>query len=213
VSRSLRYAVLIPLAILAFALEFVVPHPGWELPLRSGVLIAACVVWYLLWATMRMPASASRGDAAAPVSPAEQRAWVGLLFTAAILVFYALRGGEMVAADGTMAPAASAIGRHIGTLVLVWLVVMRVLRRRWHDTVDEDERDRAIHARACGWARSALSVFVFGVALAFAFSPLDRLGWARPMMLSNLMMVGLVATSLVEYTATGLSYWRDRHRA
>lgn len=213
-SRSLRLAILIPLSILAFYLLFVLPDIGLGWPGGLAVLAGAWIVWYLLWATMQESAiAAGTDDTAAPVSPGEQRAWIGLAFTAAILVYFALRGSQMVAADGTMAPEASAIGRHIGLLVVGWLVVMRVLRQRWRDRVEEDERDRLIQARACSWARIGLSVFVLCIAVMFAFSPLDRLQWARPMTLSNLLMTGLIASSLLEYAVTGLAYWRDRRSA
>ena len=209
--RSLRYAVLIPLSILAFYVLFVLPDIDLGWPGGLTMLAGAWLVWYLLWATMQESAAAAKtSELAVPVSPGEQRAWIGLIFTAAILLYYALRGSQMVAADGTMAPEASAIGKHIGMLVVVWLVVMRVLRKRWRDTVEEDERDRGIRARANSWARIGLSVFVLGIAVMFAFSPLDHLAWARPMAVSNLMMTGLIASSLLEYAVTGVAYWRDR---
>lgn len=212
--RSLRYAVLIPLSILAFYVLFVLPDVDLGWPGGLAVLVGAWFVWYLLWATMRETAAAAKtGETAVPISPGEQRAWIGLIFTAAILVYYALRGSQMVAVDGTMAPEASAIGRHIGMLVVGWLVVMRVLRKRWRDTVEEDERDRTIQARASSWARIGLSVFVLGIAVMFAFSPLDHLQWAKPMVISNLMMAGLIASSLLEYVVTGVAYWRDRRGA
>lgn len=212
-SRSLRYVVLIPLSILAFYVLFVLPDIDLGWPGGLAVLAGAWVVWYLLWATLQESAAAKAGDDAAPVSPGEQRAWIGLVFTAAILIHYALRGSQMVAADGTMAPEASAIGRHIGMLVVGWLVVMQVLRKRWRDTVEEDERDRSIQARAGHWARIGLSVFVLCIAVMFAFSPLDRLAWAQPMTLSNLLMTGLIASSLLEYAVTGVAYWRNRRSA
>jgi uncharacterized membrane protein len=213
-SRSLRYAVLIPLSIIAFYVLFVLPDIDLGWPGGLAMLAAAWLVWYLLWATMQESAAAAKtSELAVPVSPGEQRAWIGLIFTAAILLYYALRGSQMVAADGTMAPEASAIGKHIGMLVVGWLVVMRVLRKRWRDTVEEDERDRQIQGHASGWARMGLSVFVIGLAVMFAFSPLDHLAWAKPMTLSNLLMTGLIATSLLEYAVTGLAYWRDRRSA
>lgn len=211
----LRYAILVPLAILAFYVLFVLPDIdlGWLGGL--ALLAGAWVVWYLLWATLQKSVAAAAGadNAAVPVSPGEQRAWIGLVFTAAILVYYALRAPLMVAADGSMAPEASAIGKHIGMLVAGWLVVMQVLRKRWLDKVEEDERDRGIQARACNWARIGLSVFVLGIAMMFAFSPLDRLQWARPMTVSNLLMMGLIASSMLEYAVTGVAYWRDRRSA
>ncbi|MEO7072499.1 MAG: hypothetical protein ABI300_05845 [Rhodanobacter sp.] len=213
-SRSLRYAVLVPLSVLAFYVLLVQPDIdlGWFGGL--AMLASAWLVWYLLWATMRQSAAEARTDeAVAPVSPGEQRAWIGLIFTAAILVYYALRNSQMVAADGSMAPEASAIGGHIAMLVIGWLVVMQVLRKRWRDTVEADERDRQIESHASGWARGALSIFMLALAVMFAFSPLDRLAWAKPMTISNLLMAGLIATCMFEYAITGLSYWRDRRGA
>lgn len=212
--RPLRYALLIPLSVLAFYVLFVLPDIDLGWPGGLALLAAAWLVWYLLWATLQESAAAARADeSVAPVSPGEQRAWIGLVFTVAILVYYVLRSSQMVAADGSMAPEASAIGKHIGMLVIAWLVVMRVLRRRWRDTVEADERDRQIEFRASAWARGGLSVFVLSLAVMFAFSPLDRLAWAKPMTISNLLMTGLIVSSLLEYAVTGLSYWRDRRSA
>lgn len=213
-SYPLRLALLIPLSIAAFYVLFILPDIdlGWVGGL--ALLAAAWVVWYLLWRTLRELAGRARGsDTIAAPSPGEWRAWVGLLFTAAILVYYALRGSQMVAADGTMAPEASSIGEHIGMLVVGWLVVMRILRKYWRDTVEQDERDHQIQTRASHWARGGLSVFMLGLAVMLAFTPLDHLRWAVPMALSNMLMFALIAASLVEYLVSGISYWRDRREA
>lgn len=212
--RSVRYAVLIPLSVLAFYVLFVLPDIDLGWPGGLALLGGAWLVWYLLWATMRESAAAAKTDeSVAAVSPGEQRAWVGVAFTAAILVYFVLRSSRMVAADGSMAPEASAIGGHIGWLVIAWLVVMQVLRKRWRDIVQTDERDRQIEARASGWARGGLSVLLLSLAVMFAFSPPAQLAWAKPMTISNLLMIGLIASCLLEYAVTGLSYWRDRRGA
>jgi hypothetical protein len=211
-SPALRYLILVPLSLLAIYALFVLPDVDLGWPGGLALLGGAWLVWYLLWATLRKSAAAARiGDEAAIASPGEQRAWIGLVFTAAILGYYALRASQMVAADGSMAPEAAIIGRHIGFLIVGWLVVMRVLRKRWRDTVEMDERDRIIDARANAWARWTLSLFVLALAVLLAFSPLERLHWVTPMALSNLMMVALIGSSLLEYAVTGVTYWRDRH--
>lgn len=211
-NRAIRYVVLIPLSALAFYVLFLARGVDVGLPGSLAVLGAAWVVWYLLWATLQQSAPAAKSDdAIALLSPGEERAWVGLLFTAGILAYLALHSAQMVSADGSMAPEASRIGRQIVMLILFWQIVMQVLKRRWRDAVERDERDRIIDARADRGALIALSVFVIGVAVTFAFSPIDRLAWAKPMTISNLMLYGLIGSSALGYLATGVSYWRDRH--
>lgn len=209
--RSLRFALLIPLSLAAFAVLFLLPgiHLGW---VGSGaVLVAAWVVWYLLWRALReRSAQSSHSDGVAMPSPGEWRAWIGLLFSAAILLYLGTHNAQMVATDGSMSRAAAPIGRHIALLVIAWLVVMQVLRKYWRDTVQSDERDRVIQTRATSWARAALVVFVIALAVMFAFSPLDRLQWATPMTLSNLLIASVIGSCVLEYLVSGLSYWHDR---
>ena len=213
-SRPLRYAVLVPLSALAFYVLFVLQDVDLGWPGGLAVLVGAWLVWYLLWATLQQSAAATDPEGGvAAASPGERRAWIGLAFTTAIVIYYALRSSQMVAVDGSMAPAASAIGKHIGMLVVGWLVVMQLLRSQQADAVQSDERDRQIEARACGWARAGLSVFVIALAVTFAFSPLDRLAWAQPMAISNLLVIGLMASCMLEYLAIGVAYWRDRRDA
>ncbi|MGH8127229.1 MAG: DUF2178 domain-containing protein [Gammaproteobacteria bacterium] len=211
-NRSLRYAVLIPLSVLAFYALFVMPGINLDWLGNLAIFAVAWLVWYLLWATMKKSAAAAKTDeTVATISPSEQRAWVGLIFTVGILIYFALHSAQMVAPDGSMAPRASRIGQHIVMLIIFGLIVMRVLRKRWRDAVKQDERDRIIHARANRWARIALSIFVLSVAILFALSPLDHLQWAKPMAISNLMMFGLIACSVLGYLVTGVTYWRERH--
>lgn len=125
------------------------------------------------------------------ISVGEQRASIGLVFSAGIRVYFALNGAQMAAPGGRMAPAASTLGRQIVMLIIFWRIGMQAPRQRLRDAVERDERDRAIQARACNWARMSLAVFVIGAAVMFAFSPLDHLAWAKPMTVYNLLMFGL----------------------
>jgi hypothetical protein len=133
------------------------------------------------------------------------------VFTGAILVYFAVDGWKLIAADGSPAPEAAEVGRHLGFLIFGWLVVMQVLRKRWRDTVEMDERDRGIGARANAWARWSLSLLVLGLAVTLAISAPDRLPWAKPTVVSGLLVVALLVASLVEYAVTAISYWWDRH--
>ena len=211
-NRTVRYVVLIPLSALAFYMLFIMRGVDLPLPASLALLAAAWVVWYLLWATLQQSSATAKTDASiALLSPGEQQAWVGLLFTAGILAYFALHSAQMVAADGSMAPEASRIGRQIVMLIIFWQIVMQALRKRWLDAVERDERDRVIDAQCNRTTLVALSVFVLAVAITFAFSPVDRLAWAKPMTIANLLVAGLIAASALGYLLAGVAYWRDRH--
>lgn len=209
---TLHYLILVPLAVVAVYVLFIAPDVdlGWIGSLL--MLGGAWTVFYLLWRgpTVIPSNGDDDGEAPATVSAAERDAWVGLAFTAVILAYFTLRASLMVDADGSMAPEASEIGRHIAVLVIGWVVLSSILRRSQRDAVNEDERDKAIAHRATAWARMTLVVFVIGVAVTFAFSPAERLQWAGPMVISNMMMFGLIISCLIEYAVTALDYLRQR---
>ena len=107
-------------------------------------------------------------------------------------------------------PDANAVGRNLAMLLVAWALISSTLRHRWKAHVQEDERDREIHVRACQWAYSALVVGIVGLALMFGFSPVARLQWATPLMIANSLIFMLMVSSLVSYFVAGVSYWRDR---
>src|SRR3546814_15938888 len=92
-------------------------------------------------------------------------------------------------------------------------VLSSVVASRWKGQVQEDERDREIARHASGWWRGALIVFLVGLAVMLGFSPAERLHWASHMMIANLLVLALMWGCLVEYAATAVVYWRDRHLA
>ncbi|HET7300702.1 MAG TPA: DUF2178 domain-containing protein [Oleiagrimonas sp.] len=207
----IHLAVLIVLSLVAFAALF----SGFDFGLnRTGsaiLLVGAWVIWYLLWKTLHAWTASDDDEAVSAMpSPGEWQAWIGLLFSLSILIYLSMHHSDMVAPDGGMSPAARVIGAHIVMLVISWAVVMQVLRKYWHDKVHHDERDRSIQARASRCARCVLTVFMIGLAVAFAFSSRDHLQWAQPMTLSNLLISGLILASVIEYLVAGLSYWHDR---
>lgn len=96
-SRTLRYAVLTPLSVLASCVLFVLPDIDLGWPGGVAMFLAAWLVGYLLPAATQVSAVAGKTDESiASVSPGEQRAWIGLVFTAAILIL--LRAAQF--ADG-----------------------------------------------------------------------------------------------------------------
>ena len=152
--------------------------------------------------------SSTSSGAESAASPGEQKRWVDLVFTSAIAaVMLAHADGVWRAVDvGDL----RAIGRPIGMLLVGWIVLAAIPHRRIGARVQEDERDRAVEARAAAWSHAALALAVLGVALLFGFSPASRLQWATPIVTANLLVLALVGSSFVGSAVALVCYRRDR---
>ena len=173
---------------------------------NAGIALLVTVTWVSLYAVGRMP----NGDLDNAVSPGEWRAWIAFGFTAAIAAYAIAHAQVFQGPPLWQNPDANRVGRNIALLAIAWAILSQVLGARWRGKVQEDERDRAIEARASSWARIVLSVYAIGLAVMLGFSPAARLAWAPPPMIAHLLIVGLVLSCLVEYGVTAVSYWRDR---
>lgn len=181
-----------PRALLGF-------DPG---PLGMFALVASTVAALLLLS--RTPRE--RLDRA---SPAEWKAWIGLGFMLAGVLYFLSRI-PLFAVSDWRDPHAAAVARNLVLLLVVWTVLSSTLAARWKGRVQEDERDREIDASAAGWGRAALVFCVVGIAVLLGFSPPARLQWATHFMVANLLVFALMWGWLVEYAATALMYFRDR---
>jgi uncharacterized membrane protein len=103
------------------------------------------------------------------------------------------------------------IPRDLVMLLIAWIVLSWIVRARWKDEVQEDERDRDIAARASGWGRGALVFCVIAIAVTLGVSPPQKLAWATPLTVAHMLVLALVWSSLFEYAAAAVQYWRDRH--
>jgi hypothetical protein len=171
-----------------------------------GMALLVTTAWGALYALHRQP----RGELDAVISPGEWQAWIGLVFMAQTIGYLLLKSDAFLGPQLPHNPDASAVGRNVGMLLVAWAVIASVMRDRWQGQVQEDERDREIEARASGWGRGALTFCIIGLAVMFGFSPLERLQWATPLMIGNLLVFALLWGCLVEYAAAALMYWRDR---
>ena len=174
---------------------------------NAGIALLVTVTWVSLYAVGRMP----NGDLDNAVSPGEWRAWLGLASTLVIGAYAIVHAHVFQGAPLWHNPDAIRVGRNIAMLLVAWAILSRVLDARWRSAVQRDERDREIEARAAQWARIALVVILVAYAVLFSFSPAERLAWAPPPMVGHLLIVGLIASCVVEYAVTAFSYWRDRH--
>ena len=196
-------------AIALPALWLLLAGPGQVLGVDTGKLgmfLLVTAAWTSLWALSQLPP----GEDEARVSPGEWKAWIGLGFMLVATVYFMAKlhliGGESV----PHAPLSSAVARNLVLLLVAWAVLSQVIASRWKGRVQEDERDREIEAGASEWGRGGLVFVVIALAVLFGFSPIDRLQWATPFMVANLLVFALMWGWLVEYAATVVMYWRDR---
>jgi hypothetical protein len=195
------------LVIGGVALWLMLAGPDRLLGIESGNL-GVSVVMLIGWASLYGISSAPRGELEDAVSPGEWQAWVGLGFTALIATYFFTKAALF--AGATDLRDVQAVARNIVLLTIAWVIVSGLLHARWKDRVLTDERDREIEARAASWGRLALVFVVISIALILAFSPAEKLRWATPIALGNLLVFALIWSCLVEYAMAALGYWRDR---
>jgi len=198
---------LIVLAGVAFWLLLAGPDRlfGWDTG-KMGMILLVGSAWGLLYAVSRLPREALARSA----SPAEWQARVGAGFTLVAIAYFLSKMHVFNDAALTHNPGASAVGRNLVLLLIAWTILSQVLAARLKGVVEADERDREIAVEAAGWGRGALIVCVIGIAVMLGFTPVERLDWATPLMIGNLLVLALMCGWLCEYAATLAFYWRDR---
>jgi hypothetical protein len=178
---------------------------GWDTG-QLGMALLIASAWGLLYAVSRMPREALERSA----SPAEWKARIGAGFILVAMAYFFAKMHVFNDAPILRNPHANAVGRNLVMLLIAWAILSEVLASRWKGAVEEDERDRQIAVQAAGWGRGALIFSIVGVAVTLGFTPADRLEWATPLMIGNLLIFALMWGWLCEYVATLILYWRDR---
>lgn len=209
--RPWMFAPLLAIAAVATALLLAGPERLLGVDTGNvGVALLITATWTSLWLVAALPASGLEGE----VSPGEWQAWIGSAFLAVAVAWFALKL-PLFAVPGPIwaNPDAAAAGRTVVMLMVAWAIVSAVLAGRWRERVSSDERDRQIEARAAGRGRALLVLLLVALAVTLGFSPSDRLHWATPLLLANLLLLFLMLSSLVESALTAVSYWRDRRGA
>ena len=178
---------------------------GWDAG-NLGMVLLAASAWGLLHAVSRLPREALARSA----SPAEWKARVGAGFTLIAMIYFFAKMHVFDDAPIPHNPDATAVGRNLVLLLIAWTILSNVLASRWKGLVEEDERDREIMVQAAGWGRGALIFSIVGVAVLLSFTPAEKLEWATPLMIGNLLISALMWGWLCEYAATLAYYWHDR---
>lgn len=203
--KRLPLRLLASLLAAAGALWLMIAGSGQLLGFDLGQLGSVALVT-VAWVSLYQLGHGSSGALDEAVSPGEWRAWIGLAFMLAAVIYFFAK----LPLFGSDNPDARVVVRNLVTLGIAWAVLGQVLASRWQGKVQEDERDREILQHASQWGRGALVFLVIGLAVTLGFSPAARLAWATPFLLANLLILGLMLAWLVEYAAIGAQYWRDR---
>ncbi|SDQ47120.1 hypothetical protein [Pseudoxanthomonas sp. CF125] len=196
-------------AVMALWLLFAEP-PGRVMGLdmgQLGMVLLVGVACMALYATDR----ALRNGFESAASPGEWKARNGFVFILGAVLFSLISletlGQSFAVVFG---PDTRAVGRNLVMLLGAWILLSRVARARWKHEVQEDERDREITARASRWGHGGLVFCVIAMVVTLNFSPSERLIWATPVAIANLLIFALMLGSLLEYGAAATYYWRDR---
>ena len=173
---------------------------------KLGMFLLVTAAWTSLLALSKLP----RAQDEALASPGEWKAWIGLGYMLVATVYFLVKLHLFAGESVPHAPLSSGVARNLVMLLVAWVVLSQVVAARWKGRVQEDERDREIEANAAEWGRGGLVFCVIGLAVLFGFSPEERLQWATPFMVANLLVFALMWGWLVEYAATVAMYVRDR---
>ena len=193
----------------AFALWLLLAGPARILGFDSGQAGMVLLVATAGLSLSRI-STTPRAQLEGMASPGEWRAWLGLGFMGVAVVYFLAKAQVFQRMTAWNDPDAAAVARNLVMLLIAWAVLSNVLGTRWKGAVQEDERDREIEMQAAGWGRGALVFCVIGIAVMLGFSPAEKLQWARPFVVANLLVFALMWGWLCEYAATALLYWRDR---
>jgi uncharacterized membrane protein YidH (DUF202 family) len=173
---------------------------------QAGTALLVTVAWVSMYAVSRLP----RGELGALASPAEWKAWIGAGFMAVAIGYFLAKIEVFAAAEVFGDPGAGAVARNLVLLLVAWTILSSVMASRWKGAVEEDERDRAIAARAAGIGRVALIVCVIGLAITLGLSPAEKLQWASHFLVANLLVMAVMWGGLFEYAASAVLHWRAR---
>lgn len=145
------------------------------------------------------------------IARSEWKAWIGTGFMLVAMLFLATRADLFI---GPSADRYSAQGvvRSLMMLLVAWAVLLKMVASRWPGAVEEDERDRDIARRARSHARGGLAVALIVLAVLLGATPPERLLWATPFAIANVLVFALLLTWLAEYAVMALLYLADRRR-
>lgn len=163
-----------------------------------------------MWVSLYTVSRASRDDLEVAGSPGEWKAWLGLAFNLLAVIYFLAKAPVFMHMTAWNDPNAQAVARNLVMLMIAWAVLSQLLDSRWKRAVRKDERDREVARVAAGWGRGALIFGIVGIAVALGLSPAEKLPWAKPFVIANLLIFALMCGWLAECATAVIMYWRNR---
>lgn len=203
--------------VLAFGLAALALQAFWRLLTGAGQVfgldgsdypffLVVALSWSVLYAFYRWP----RQGQESVIAPSEWRAWIGLLVVAQLIINLLLNAWRSEGASLLEGPyRGSVIGNTILPIV-AWMVLYSAIDKRWRGQVQEDERDREIDRVAAGWGNGAFALCIIGVAVMLELSPPEKLLWAKPPAIANLLIFALLWGAFIQCAVSAIQYVRDR---
>jgi hypothetical protein len=194
--------------VAGLALWLLLAGPGRVFGLRTdliGIYLLMAGTAALLFAVSKIPREALESAA----SPTEWKARIGVAFSAVAIAYFLANAHVVDDAPLGHNAAATLVGTNLVMLLIAWAILISIVSSRWSGAVEQDERDRDIAVRAAGWGHGALVFSVIGMVVVLA-SPAERLAWATPQMIGNMLIFALMWGWFCEYVATLVLYHCDR---
>ncbi len=196
--ERVRWTGLIVMA--GLALWLLLAGPGRLFGLRTdliGIYLLMAGTGLLLYAVSKIPREALESAA----SPAEWKARIGLVFSAVAIAYFLTNAHVVNDVPLGHNREAAAVGTNLVMLLIAWLILSSIVSSRWSGAVEQDERDREIAVQAAGWGHGALIFCVIGIAVMLG-SPAEKIAWATPPMIGNMLIFALMWGWFCEYVAT-----------
>lgn len=193
-------------ALLALYLLWLAPDQIYGID--SGIAGSAILLgtaWLTLWLWWGV-----RDLAAEYASLSQQLAGIGLVFSTAIGISFAMR---LHASDWTLdATAASTwqMGRNVLLMLILWPVSAAVLRGLRRDEGIEDERDRAVAARAAAHGYTVLGIALVVLIVQLGFGGVEFQALATPLSIAHWLIGLLILATIGEHLSATLQYRRDQ---
>lgn len=190
------------LAVVALYLMWLAPDRIYGIDsgaLGSGILLATA--WLVIWLWWRV-----RDAAAEYASLGQQLAALGLFFSIAIGISFASR----LHASGWTLDAAAAdawkLGRNVLLMLILWPISAAILRSLRRDDGIEDERDRAIAARASAHAYAVLAIALVALVVQLGFGGVAFQALATPFSIAHWLIGLLLLATVAEHLSATLQY-------